>query len=98
MIAPPSAHPGGRRTPLGGCLTAAPFCCGQDKGLIRLGEFVPSTDVHRITHRVRDSSAQTPRFGLLPNNGFRGNVNRPKGHGGAEIRGDPEIKRTGPAS
>ena len=78
MIAPPSAPPGGRRTPLGGCLTAAPFCCGQDKGLMRPSEFVPPTDVHRITHRVRDSSAQTPQFGLLPNNGFRGNVDGPK--------------------
>lgn len=98
MNAPPSAHQSGRRTPLGGCLTAAPFCCGQDKALIRLREYDPSTDVHRLTHRVREASAQTSRFGLLPNNGFRGNVNRPKGHGGAEIRGDPDLKRAGPAS
>ena len=65
---PPSAPASGWRS----------LSCGQRKTLIRFREFRPSTDIHRLAHRVRENSAQTRRFGRLPNNGFRGNVNRPR--------------------
>ncbi|MNL17352.1 hypothetical protein D3C87_1384420 [compost metagenome] len=48
-------------------------------------EFDPPTDIHRLVHRGRDASAQPALFGRLPDSEFRENVNRPTGHGGAEI-------------
>ena len=71
------------------------------KPLIRECEFRPSTNIHRLAHRGREDSAQPAEFGRLPNSGFRENVNRPTGHGGAEIPTSAmsygDFERTGPA-
>ena len=77
------------------------FPVDSRKTLIFEREFRPPPAIHRLVHRGRDSSAQPAGQERLPDRGFRENVNRPTGHGGAEIPTSAmsygDFERTGPA-
>lgn len=65
--------------------------------MIWLEESQPSTKFERVTHQSAGDIAQHNDFRRLRSNAFGANVNRPRDTAARKSRGDPEIKRTGPA-